>query len=219
MDEKYAKYKTFPPRPTNPPMRPHTRRAGRFRPLLVLTLVVLCLYVYARPSSVLSPLPDISRLSQTLQATSPAPPASDSKALVPLEAHIMSKCPDAKDCLQQLVLPAMVRVFDKVNFTLSFIGTPTENDGIACMHGPEECLGNIMLLCAEALYPDPKTYLGFSMCLIKDYHNIPQRSLIEDCALEHAIDFGKLDECASKDDGAWGVEMLRNSVRRSSECD
>lgn len=78
-------------------------------------------------------------------------------------------------------------------------------------------LGNIMLLCAEALYPDPKTYLGFSMCLIKDYHNIPQRSLIEDCALEHAIDFGKLDECASKDDGAWGVEMLRNSVRRSSE--
>lgn len=74
-----------------------------------------------------------------------------------------------------------------------------------------------MLLCAEDLYPDPKTYLGFSMCLIKDYPHIPQRSLIEDCALEHAIDFKKLDECASKDDGAWGVEMLRNSVRRSSE--
>ena len=74
-----------------------------------------------------------------------------------------------------------------------------------------------MLLCAEDLYPDPKTYLGFSMCLIKDYQHIPQRSLIEDCALEHAIDFGKLDECASKDDGAWGVEMLRNSVRRSSD--
>lgn len=78
-------------------------------------------------------------------------------------------------------------------------------------------LGNIMLLCAEDLYPDPKTYLGFSMCLMKDYQHIPQRSLIEDCALEHAIDFGKLDKCASKDDGAWGVEMLRNSVRRSSD--
>lgn len=74
-----------------------------------------------------------------------------------------------------------------------------------------------MLLCAEDLYPDPKTYLGFSMCLMKDYQHIPQRSLIEDCALEHAIDFGKLDKCASKDDGAWGVEMLRNSVRRSSD--
>lgn len=74
-----------------------------------------------------------------------------------------------------------------------------------------------MLLCAEDIYPDPKTYLGFSMCMIKDYPHIPQRSLIEDCALEHAIDFKKLDECASKDDGAWGVEMLRNSVRRSSD--
>lgn len=44
------------------------------------------------------------------------------KGLVPFEAHIMSKCPDAKDCLRQLVLPAMQKVHDKVNFTLSFIG-------------------------------------------------------------------------------------------------
>ena len=45
------------------------------------------------------------------------------KTLVPLEAHIMSKCPDARDCLQKLVLPTMQRVSDKVNFTLSYIGT------------------------------------------------------------------------------------------------
>lgn len=41
---------------------------------------------------------------------------------VALEAHIMSKCPDARDCLQQLVVPVMARVSDKVNFTLSYIG-------------------------------------------------------------------------------------------------
>lgn len=145
MDEKYAKYKTFPPRAAGSPMRPHARRVGRFRTLLVLTLVVLCLYVYAKPSSVLSPLPDISsRLSSTLQAAGSG--AGANAALVPLEAHIMSKCPDAKDCLQKLVLPAMVRVFDKVNFTLSFIGTPTENDGVACMHGPEECETKVPLI-------------------------------------------------------------------------
>lgn len=78
-------------------------------------------------------------------------------------------------------------------------------------------LGNIIELCAQALYPDPKTYLGFTMCLTKDYPLIPQRSLVEDCALEHAIDFNKLNECATKDDGAFGVGMLRSSVRRSSE--
>lgn len=41
---------------------------------------------------------------------------------VELEAHIMSKCPDARDCLQQLVVPAMAQVSDKVNFRLSYIG-------------------------------------------------------------------------------------------------
>lgn len=40
---------------------------------------------------------------------------------VPLEAHIMSKCPDARDCLQQLVVPAMEKISDKVDFQLSFI--------------------------------------------------------------------------------------------------
>ena len=40
---------------------------------------------------------------------------------VPLEAHVMSKCPDARDCLQRLVVPVMERVGDKVDFELSFI--------------------------------------------------------------------------------------------------
>ena len=169
---------------------------------------------------------------------------------VALEAHIMSKCPDARDCLRELVLPAMQRVYTKVNFTLSFIGTPTNSDdGVACKHGPEECkwkiafpfwetdgtdvphvetdmltgctfllgLGNIIELCAQKLYPDPKIFLGFTMCLTKNYDEIPQRSLIEDCALEHAIDFDKLNQCATKDDGALGMALLKDSVKRSAD--
>ena len=42
---------------------------------------------------------------------------------VPLEAHIMSRCPDARDCLQDLIVPAMENVSDKVLFNLSFIGS------------------------------------------------------------------------------------------------
>jgi hypothetical protein len=51
------------------------------------------------------------------------PQPVQTEKLVPLEAHIMSKCRDAKDCLHDLVLPVMEQVVDKVNFTLSFIGT------------------------------------------------------------------------------------------------
>jgi len=128
----------------------------------------------------------------------------------------------------------MQKAQDKVNFTLTFIGRPTDNDGVDCKHGPEECecskcpllrqsaeavtgLGNIIELCAQELYPDPKSFLGFTMCMTRDYKHIPQRSLVEDCALEHAIDFDELNKCATKDVGAFGMGMLRNSVRRSSE--
>ncbi|KAK2135287.1 hypothetical protein NOF04DRAFT_1340472 [Fusarium oxysporum II5] len=137
--------------------------------------------------------------------------------LVPLEAHIMSKCPDAKDGLELLVLPVMQRVHDKVNFTLSYIGRPTANDGVDCMHGPSECMGNIIELCARELYPDPKINLGFIMCLSRDYSEIPERSLVEDCALESAIDFQQLSDCAVKEDGAYGLSLLRDSIKRTAD--
>ena len=41
---------------------------------------------------------------------------------IPLEAHVMSKCPDARDCLRDLVVPAMEEIVDFVDFKLSFIG-------------------------------------------------------------------------------------------------
>jgi len=93
---------------------------------------------------------------------------------------------------------------------------PTANDGVACKHGAEECMGNIIELCAAYLYPEPRIYLGFVMCLTRDYNEIPQEELVQDCALEHGIDFDKLNACSSSDDG-FGVGMLRKSVTRSKE--
>lgn len=122
-----------------------------------------------------------------------------------------------QDALRKLILPAMMRVHNKVDFQLTYIGKPTSNDGIECMHGPSECMGNIIELCARELYPDPKISLGFVMCLTKDYKSIPDRSLVEDCALEHAIDIAALNDCAARDDGAHGLDMLRKSVQRSSD--
>lgn len=46
---------------------------------------------------------------------------SNESTRIPLEAHIMSKCPDAQGCLQKLILPAMEQISDKVDFRLSFI--------------------------------------------------------------------------------------------------
>jgi len=78
-------------------------------------------------------------------------------------------------------------------------------------------MGNIVELCAAQIYREPKIWLGFTMCLTKDYHSIPERSLVEGCALEHAMDIKKLNECATRDDGAFGMGMLRDSVKRTIE--
>jgi len=86
------------------------------------------------------------------------------------------------------------------------------------MHGPGECLGDILELCAADLYPDPKTYLGFTMCMSNEYDAIPEHDLVHDCALEHGMSFEKLNKCASRDDG-YGMKLLRDSVNRSKEAD
>jgi len=131
----------------------------------------------------------------------------------------------------------MQNASSKVNFRLSYIGrsvftlstlcelppnspnrVTNDDDGVQCMHGQTECLGNILELCAASLYPDPKIYLGFTMCLSRDYQNIPERDLVEDCALEHGIDFDKLNHCVSQGDGAYAMGMLRESVERSAEA-
>ncbi|CEI40201.1 unnamed protein product [Fusarium venenatum] len=187
-------------------------QARRSRPtmtLIVMAIVTYTFWIWQPFRPLIDDEPWVHVTNDDVQLTD---------SLVPLEAHIMSKCPDAKDALELLVLPVMQRVHDKVNFTLSYIGRPTANDGVDCMHGPSECMGNIIELCARELYPDPKINLGFIMCLSRDYRDIPGRSLVEDCALESAIDFQQLNECAVKEDGGYGLSLLRHSIKRTADA-
>ena len=89
------------------------------------------------------------------------------------------------------------------------------NDDIHCKHGATECLGNIIILCAQELYPNRAVIsLGFSNCLLSSYSEIPQREHVESCALEHGIDFEELNSCVS-DVGGKGLDLLRKSIERS----
>lgn len=153
--------------------------------------------------------------SPTSSTSTPSLASNSTK--VPLEAHIMSKCPDARDCLVDLVVPAMEQVVNKVDFTLSYIGKIDEDDNVKCMHGQTECLGNMMMLCAAQLYPDDvKISLGFSTCLIMSYQKIPQKDLVQGCAMEHGVDFEKLNSCISEE--GHGLDLLESSVVRSKDA-
>ena len=129
----------------------------------------------------------------------------------------MSKCPDARDCLVDLVVPAMEKVVDKVNFRLSYIGSIGDEGMVECMHGPDECLGNMLGLCADELFPhNAKRSLGFSNCMTMKYEEIAKRDLVEDCSLEHGIDFEELNGCIS--DEGRGTQLLEQSVKRSQDA-
>ncbi|CAI7647989.1 unnamed protein product [Penicillium glandicola] len=164
---------------------------------------------------------------------------------IPLEAHIMSKCPDAQSCLQKLVLPAMEKISDKVDFKLSFIASVSkDSEEIECKHGPGECIGDMLMLCAanlpfpptadEAFLPSqyPRTpiirSLGFANCLVNDFARIPDREFVHQCAMEHGIDFDALNKCASQqnddpndgNDGGpplSGIALLRESATHGEQ--
>lgn len=98
--------------------RMFTTPPRRTRPLAIgFTIVAL---LYFSWSSLVPMLPWTARLAGMPCISTER---TGTKSPVPLEAHIMSKCPDARDCLKMLVLPTMQQVYNKVNFTLSFIGT------------------------------------------------------------------------------------------------
>ena len=85
------------------------------------------------------------------------------------------------------------------------------------MHGQTECLGNMLSLCANNLFPNnPKISLGFSTCLIMSYKRIPSRDLVQSCALEHGIDFEDLNNCVSEE--GKGLDLLEASIKRSEEA-
>lgn len=103
-----------------------------------------------------------------------------------------------------------------ISLTDNLHSTDDSDDGVICMHGQTECLGNELELCAAHLYPDPKIYLGFTMCLSNSFSEIPSHDLVQECALEHGIDFSRLNQCLSADDGAYGAGLLRKSIQRSA---
>ncbi|MCJ1358168.1 MAG: hypothetical protein MMC33_008166 [Icmadophila ericetorum] len=213
-----------PPTPTSPRLLHNLPRTPR---KFLQTLLISALLAFA----ILSHCGYIPTLGETLFGL-PRSAAGDkvgvkdgSKTVkkVQLEAHMMSKCPDARDCLRDLVVPAMEKIADKVDFRMSYIGDVDPDDSITCKHGPTECLGNILSLCTADLYPttsdntnNTKISLGFTTCMITSYPKIPDRSLIENCALEHGVDFDKLNGCVSEE--GKGLDLLKKSVLRSKQA-
>lgn len=78
---------------------------------------------------------------------------------------------------------------------------------MACKHGPTECLGNVLHICAQEEYPGEKA-LDFSACLLHDYPLVPEKELVQACANASDMDFQKINTCAAQPET---LEKLRDS--------
>jgi hypothetical protein len=144
-------------------------------------------------------------------------PAAMADYKVPLEIHIMSQCPDATYAFVHLISPALEQISPLVNYTQSFIGTPTAS-GVACKHGPSECLGNMLHLCAAKLTAPSLDYLPFSRALLEEYGKVTDQDFIKSAAEKAGIDFDELNRCVSNIGPGGGMDLLVTSVERTEEA-
>jgi len=178
------------------------------------------------PQAVLSP---VSRQQNPhryaeLAAQYPTLCAEEPPVKVPVVLGVMSRCPDAIYC-EGVIDEVLGEVGELVEVELTFIGRLNTSDteyGVTCMHGPLECAGNVHELCAASreldLPTSPPQWWTFTQCL-----NSLGRDMIgldasaRACALQAGIDWTAPDGVGSCVSSGEGVDLLKESVRVTSE--
>lgn len=154
----------------------------------------------------------------TVQDQFPVAISDDVK--VPVVLGVMSRCPDAILC-ESVFNRVLQRVSEKIDISLSFIAKPNASEplyGVTCMHGQEECAGNVQELCAAKYHPTSEWW-SFVQCQNfqgRDNIGTPETAL--NCANAAGIDWenGKAGQCAGKDGrGTEGIQLLQQSVNDS----
>jgi len=139
---------------------------------------------------------------------------------VPVTLGVMSRCPDALLC-ETLFDNVIPRVVEKIDLSFAYVATLNLSDpyfGATCMHGPDECAGDVQQLCV-AKHTSMRTWWEFVMCQI--YHGIGQignPDVALKCARTHGIDWERsgVGRCVGLDGsgtGQEGVQLLHDSIR------
>ncbi|KAF8076375.1 hypothetical protein FPV67DRAFT_1405948 [Lyophyllum atratum] len=138
---------------------------------------------------------------------------------VPVQLGVMSRCPDALLC-ESVFNDVVQKASDKMNLSLVYVAKldPKEPDfGVKCMHGVEECAGNVQQLCVAKHEPS-SVWWQFVQC--QNYEGrdkIGTPDLALKCAKTVGIDWenSEAGRCAGLDGsgkGSEGVALLKESV-------
>ncbi|KAF9057588.1 hypothetical protein BJ165DRAFT_1334930 [Panaeolus papilionaceus] len=138
---------------------------------------------------------------------------------VPVQLGVMSRCPDALLC-ETTFNRVLERVQDKVDLSLVYVGRidSTQPDfGVWCMHGPEECAGNVQQLCVHKHTPFKKWWEFVQCQNYEGRYKVGEPDVAFKCAKVAGIDWehSGAGECAGFDASGKaeeGITLLQESV-------
>lgn len=141
---------------------------------------------------------------------------------VPVTLGVMSRCPDALIC-EAVFDKVVTKIGDKIELSLSFIGKLNDSEkdfGVSCMHGPDECAGNVQELCAFKYLPQQQwwSYVQCQNYNGRDKIGTPDVALSCANTAKFSWEESGVGECAGPSGdgkGEEGVELLKESVQTS----
>ncbi len=99
------------------------------------------------------------------------------------------------------------------------LNTSDTDFGVTCMHGPEECAGNVQELCAVKYAPTTLDWWNFVQCQNSfGRYKVGTPEVALSCAKEVGLDWvgGAIGKCAGNNGSGRaqeGVKLLQDSVR------
>eukprot|EP01111_Echinosteliopsis_oligospora_P016731 TRINITY_DN704_c0_g1_i1.p1 TRINITY_DN704_c0_g1~~TRINITY_DN704_c0_g1_i1.p1 ORF type:complete len:203 (-),score=42.01 TRINITY_DN704_c0_g1_i1:119-727(-) len=131
-------------------------------------------------------------------------------------AFEMSRCPYCaawKQNFNDQVVSAegLTDIIDLQEF---FVGTVEPGNTFQCFHGPLECVGNKILLCATNLTTsaNPLAWWNMGVCMQSNYTDIPNNA--ESCAASAGLNWNDIETCAN---GDLADELFTQSITVSNK--
>ncbi|PIL37032.1 hypothetical protein GSI_00724 [Ganoderma sinense ZZ0214-1] len=139
---------------------------------------------------------------------------------VPVVLGVMSACPDAILC-ENVYDHVVQRIGDKVDLSLSFIGNLNSSEpdfGVTCMHGPNECAGNVQELCAIKYAPFERWWEFVQCQNFQGRYEVGKPATALKCANSAKLDWensgvGACAGLSGDGKGKEGIDLLRESIQ------
>jgi len=154
-------------------------------------------------------------------------PVPDNNTRVPIMLGVMSRCPDALLC-ESVLDGAFKQTWDIVDINLSFVGKINDSDsdyGVTCMHGTDECEGNVQELCAVSRASSQEDWWHFVQCLnYEGKGKVGDKALAQRCAGVAYIPWDDEENDGETRKGIKGCieaqegkDLLKESVKQSQK--